>query len=61
LKIPKILTKENKKYYFIKLFKNYAMYKTEKGIVECFNFHDLGLIKEVKRDREAKNGGWIKA
>jgi hypothetical protein len=37
------------------------MYQTENGIVECFSYHELGLVKEmIEPDREAKNGRAIR-
>lgn len=60
MEIPKTFIKNNKKYYFIELCKNFARYQTGYGIVECFGFHDLGLIEETIRDREASKGGEVK-
>ena len=60
MKIPKTFIKNNKKYYYIERYKNFARYQTGDGISECFNFHELGLIEETIRERQAKNGGVIK-
>lgn len=60
MKIPRIFIKDKKKYYFIELCKNFARYQTSNGVVECFGFHDLQLIEETKRIREASKGGAIK-
>lgn len=47
MKIPKILIKDNKKYYFVEKCNNFVRYQTERGICECFCFHDLGMIEET--------------
>ena len=47
--IPKTFIKDNKKYYFVELCKNFARYQTSQGICECFNFQELGLIQEMAK------------
>ena len=60
MKIPKTFVKNNKKYFYIETCKNFARYQTGEGISECFSYHELGLIEETFRERQAKNGGVIK-
>lgn len=60
MKILKTFIKDNKKYFYIETYKNFARYQTGDGISECFIFHELGLIEETIRERQAKNGGVIK-
>lgn len=61
MKIPKIISVNNREYILIKEYKKFALYKnmiTE--VRECFNYHELGLVKEiVKPDKEASKGGAI--
>ena len=48
MKIPKVISKNNHEYTFVKEYPNYIMYEdmiTHKK--ECFNRQDLGLIKEI--------------
>ena len=59
MKIPKTFVKDNKKYFYIETCKNFARYQTGDGISECFNFHELGLIEETIRERQANKGGAI--
>lgn len=48
MKIPKILKKNNRKYKLIKIYENYVLYEeTKVGYKECFNKHELGLIKDT--------------
>lgn len=60
MKIPKTFIKNNTKYFYIERYKNFARYQTGDGISECFNFHELGLIEETIRERQANKGGVIK-
>lgn len=61
MKIPKIISIDNREYILIKEYERYALYKnmiTEAR--ECFTYHELGLVKEiVKPDKEASKGGVI--
>lgn len=53
MKIPKILKRENRKYIFVKCYKNYVLYEeTSTGIKECFNRNELGLIQEKEKTRK---------
>lgn len=49
MEIPKTFVKNNKKYYFVEICKNFVRYQTRQGICECFSFYDLGLIKEMAK------------
>lgn len=47
LRIPKIISKNGHEYILVKEYKNFIMYKDMLiGTMECFNRHDLGLIKK---------------
>ena len=60
MKIPKILLKNKKKYYFVEKCKNFVRYQTDRGICECFGFHDLNMIEEQeKSDRKIYNDGMM--
>lgn len=60
MKIPKTFIKNNKKYFFVELCKNFVRYQTGDGICECFGFHELGLIKEMAEPyKKAYKGGEI--
>lgn len=47
MQIPEIHKSNNRKYYFVKQYPNFAMYQTENGIVECFSYHELGMNEEM--------------
>lgn len=47
MQIPEIHKSNNRKYYFVKQYPNFAMYQTENEIVECFSYHELGLVEEM--------------
>jgi len=51
MKIPKVISKNNHEYIFEKQVNdNIFLYKEMLyGYKECFNKHDLGLIKEIIR------------
>lgn len=50
MEIQKVIHKENHKYIFEKEYPNYIMYKDMiTGVKECFNRHELGLIKEMMK------------
>lgn len=54
MKIPKIISKNNHEYIFIKLYPNFVLYKDWiTGVNECFTYHELGLIKPI-------DGKWSK-
>lgn len=47
MKIPKIISKNNHEYIFVKEYENFIMYEDMlTHIKECFNRQELGLIKE---------------
>lgn len=55
MKIPKIISKNNHEYIFVKEYPNFIMYEDMiTHCKECFKYSDLGLIKEMikppKRD-----------
>lgn len=47
MQIPEIHKSNNRKYYFVKQYPNFAMYQTENGIAECFSYHELGMNEEM--------------
>ena len=56
MKIPKQIKINNRVYYLVEIYKDFAKYKTLKGWYECFNFQDLGLAKEeMKPHRKIPN------
>lgn len=47
MKIPKTISKNRKKYMFVKRYPNFIMYRDMlTGIKECFTYHELGLVKK---------------
>ena len=47
MKIPKIISKNNHEYIFVKEYKNFIMYEDMiTHTKECFNRQELGLVKE---------------
>ncbi len=47
MRVPKIISKNNHEYIYEKEYTNFIMYKEMlTGAKECFNKHDLGLLKE---------------
>ena len=55
MKIPKQIKRNNRVYYLVGIYKDFAKYKTLKGWYECFDFQDLGLVKEqIKPDRKIR-------
>lgn len=60
MEIPKIFIKDSKKYYFVKEYKNFIMYQTKEGIIECFTLNELGLLQEmIEPPRRAYKDGEI--
>lgn len=48
MKIPKIISKNNRKYILVKEYFNFIMYEDLiTHCKECFNKQELGLIKEM--------------
>lgn len=47
MKIPKQITINNRIFNLVKIYKNFAKYKNSQGWYECFNFQELGLVKET--------------
>lgn len=48
MKIPKIISKDNHEYIFIKEYKNFIMYEDMlTHCKECFSRQELGLIKST--------------
>ena len=62
MKIPKIISKDNHEYIFVKEYKNFIMYEDMiTHSKECFNRQELGLIKEqISTKGTAKKLGGIK-
>lgn len=55
MKILKQIKRNNRVYYLVEIYKDFAKYRTLKGWYECFDFQDLGLIKkEMKPDRKIR-------
>ena len=49
MKTPKIISKNGRKYIFVKEYPNFVLYKDmTTGVKETFKRYDLGLIKPVK-------------
>lgn len=47
MRIPKIISNNNKEFILVKTYKNYALYQDMiTGIKECFTYYELGLIKD---------------
>ena len=47
MRIPKIISKNNREYIYEKTYPNYIMYKDLlTGVKECFSRYELGLLKE---------------
>ena len=59
--IPQTIVIKEKSYKLKKVYKNYALYiDLKNGIKECFNFQQLGLIKEkIKPSRKQYNNGMV--
>ena len=49
MKIPKQITINNRIFNLVKIYKNFAKYKNNQGWYECFNFQELGLVKETEK------------
>lgn len=48
MKIPKIISKNNHKYIFVKEYPNFVMYEDMiTHCKECFKPQDLGLVREI--------------
>ena len=50
MKIPKILKRNNKNYYLVKIYPEYVRYITDFGYMECFNKREIA-IKEKENTR----------
>lgn len=49
MRIPKIISKNNHEYIFVKEYPNFIMYEDMiTGVKETFQRYDLGLVKSVK-------------
>ena len=47
MKIPKVISKNNNQYIFVKEYADFVLYKDLlTGVKECFSKFDLGLIQE---------------
>lgn len=47
MKIPKVISKNNNQYIFVREYSNFILYKNLlTGVKECFNKHELGLVQE---------------
>ena len=48
MKIPKIISKNGRKYEYVKVYPNYIQYRdVETKKLICFQAYDLGLVKPV--------------
>ena len=48
MRIPKIISKNNHEYIFVKEYPNFVMYEDMiTHCKECFKIQDLGLLKEI--------------
>lgn len=56
MKIPERIKINHRIFNLVKIYKNYAKYKSSTGWYECFNFQELGLAKEeIKPHRKIPN------
>lgn len=61
MKIPKIISCNNREYIIVKEYPNFVLYRDWiTGIRECFSFHELGLIEYKEKVRLANKGGIVK-
>lgn len=56
MKIPKQIKINNRIFNLVKIYKNYAKYKSSMGWYECFNFYELGLVKEQIKPKRKVHG-----
>lgn len=55
MKIPKVISKNNHEYIFVKEYPNFILYKDLlTGVKECFTPYQLGLIKEQEAARNIR-------
>lgn len=55
MKIPKIISKNNREYILVKEYPNFIMYKDMiTGVKHCFKKQDLGLVKPTNIMRGVK-------
>lgn len=48
MEIPKIITKNNRKYISIKEYERFVLYREkETGYKECFNKQDIGVLEKM--------------
>ena len=58
MKIPKIISVDNREYILIKEYDKYISYKDMiTGCRTSFHKQELGLIEETPKEREAGKGG----
>ena len=57
--IPNVVIKNNRKYFFVKEYKDFVRYiDVDTNCMTCFSKYELGLIKEVlTQDTEAGSIG----
>lgn len=56
MKIPKIITKNNREYIAIKEYERFVLYREkETGYKECFNKQDIGLLVEMIKPHRTYN------
>lgn len=56
MKIPKIISKNNHEYIFMKQYPNFVLYRDWlTGTNECFTYHELGLIKPIDEKWTRRN------
>lgn len=57
MRIPKVISRNNREYIFVKEYPNFISYKDMIiGVREDFTYYDLGLVKEVEvRPKLRKN------
>lgn len=56
MKIPKIISKDNQEYIFVKEYKNYILYENMlTKTKQCFHKQELGLVKEVDAKYTKRN------
>ena len=56
MRIPKIVSQNNKEYIIIKEYPNFVLYVDWiTGVKECFTYHELGLIQPIDKKWTRRN------
>ena len=55
MKIPKIISKNNHEYIFVKVYPSHVLYKEMiTGILECFLKQDLIILERRRKNKDPK-------